>query len=137
MSNFQGYLLKFGDTIFPHKYLAKNPTFTPNQRTEAEAYRDGNNDLHRVTIDNHKSKLEVTIVPDITLEQKIEIENAMYSGLENIVERKYLITFWNDDVHVNDYRTGSVYLSDVSYSYTKIKNGTLYYDEITYTFVEY
>ena len=67
----------------------------------------------------------------------LEIENAMYSGLEDIVGRKYLITFWNDDVHVNDYRTGSFYLSDVSYSYTKIKNGTLYYDAITYTFVEY
>lgn len=137
MSNFQGYLLKFGNTIFPHKYLAKNPKFTPNRRTEAEAYRDGNNDLHRVTIDNHKSTLEVQIVPDITLEQKIEIENAMHSGLENIVERKYRITFWNDDVHVNDYRTGSFYLSDVSYSYNKIKNSQLYYDTITYTFVEY
>lgn len=136
MSNFQGYLLKFGDTIFPHKYLAQNPTFTPNQRTEAQAYRDGNNNLHRVTIDNHKSKFEITTLP-ITLEEKIECETAMYSGLENIIERKYIITFWNDDVHVNNYQTGYFYLSDVSYSPTKIKDGTIYYDSIKYTFIEY
>lgn len=136
MSSFQGYLLKFGDTIFPHKYLAQNPVFTPNQRIEAQAFRDGNADLQRVTINNHKSKFELTIVP-ITLEEKIEIEDAMYAGLENIIERKYHITFWNDDVHVNDYRTGDFYLSDVSYSPTVIKDGTICYDSIKYTFIQY
>ena len=136
MSNFQGYLLKFGNTVFPHKYLAQNPVFTPNQRVEAQAFRDGNADLQRVTINNHKSKFELTIVP-ITLEEKIEIENVMYDGLIDMIERKYQITFWNDDVHVNDYRTGDFYLADVSYSPTKIKDGTICYSEIKYTFIEY
>lgn len=136
MSNFQGYLLKFGNTVFPHKYLAQNPVFTPNQRIEAQAFRDGNADLQRVTINNHKSEFELTIVP-ITLEEKIEIENVMYDGLIDMIERKYQITFWNDDVHVNDYRTGDFYLVDVSYSPTKIKDGTICYGEIKYTFIEY
>lgn len=137
MSNFRGYLLKFGNTVFPHKYLAQNPKFTPNQRTEAEAYRDANNDLHRITIDNHKSKFEITTLPGLTLEQKIEIENAMNSGLINRTERKYYIEFWNEDVGVNQYQTGYFYLADVSYSQNKITGNTVEYDAITYTFIQY
>lgn len=137
LSNFQGYILKFGNTIFPQKYLAQSPTFTPYQRTEAEAYRDANNDLHRVTINNHKTKIEFSTIPNITLEQKIEIENAMKSGLLNEVERKYRVTYWNDDT--NSYVSGDFYISDMSYNYVKvdtIKN-TLVYDAISYSLIEY
>jgi hypothetical protein len=138
-NNFQGYLLKFGSTVFPHEYLAQGTVFTPKQRTEAEAYRDANNDLHRVTIDNHKSKLEITTLP-ITLDQKIEIETAMRAGLQNSVERKYTITYWNDDPesqNSNNYATGSFYLSDVSYTHKRIESGTIHYESVKYTFVEY
>ena len=136
MSNFRGYLLKFGDTIFPHKYLSKTPVFTPNQRIEAEAYRDANNDLHRITIPNHKSKLEITTVP-ITLEQKIEIEEAMIRGLTNGIERKFHITFWNDDIGINDYREGDFYLTDTDYSPYKITSSTIFYEPMKYTFIQY
>lgn len=138
-NNFQGYLLKFGGTLFPHKYLAQDPVFTPCQRTEAEAYRDANNDLHRVTIDNHKTKFELTTLP-ITLEEKLEIEAAMQAGVVSAVERKYYITYWNDDPlsdGANDYRTGYFYLADVSYTHRSITASTIIYESIKYTFIEY
>lgn len=138
-NNFRGYILKFGNTPFPHKYLAQEPVFTPCQRTEAEAYRDANNDLHRVTIDNFKTKIEITTLP-ITLDQKIEIEAAMRAGLQNAVERKYKITYWNDDPespHSNDYAQGDFYLADVSYTHRRIERNTIHYESIKYTFVEY
>lgn len=137
LSNFKGYLLKFGNAVFPQKYLAQSPTFTPNQRTEAEAYRDVNNDLHRVTINNHKTKIEFSTIPNITLEQKIEIENAMRSGLINEVERKYSITYWNDDI--NDYKSGVFYISDISYNIVRVdtKRNTIVYDAVSYSLIEY
>ena len=138
-NNFQGWLLKFGNTVFPHEYLAQDTAFTPKQRTEAEAYRDANNDLHRVTIDNHKSKIEITTLP-ITLDQKIEIEAVMRAGVENAVERKYQITYWNDDPesdNSNNYSTGDFYLADVTYTHKHIVRNNIYYDSIKYTFVEY
>lgn len=134
MSDYKGYLLKFGDTVFPHKYLAQNPKFTPNQRTEAEAYRDANNDLHRITINNHKSKLEITTL-DLDLDEKLEVETAMKRGLMNEVERKYTIEFWNDEE--NTYNQGDFYMTDTDYSPRKITDSTIFYDPITYTFVEY
>lgn len=136
-TNFRGYLIKFGNADFPHKYLAKEPTFTPDQRLDATAYRDANADLHRVTIDNHKSKIEITTVPGLTLEEKIELESAMRSGLLNSVERQYRITYWNDDIEQNCYETGVFYLSDMSYTYEEITDSTIKYSSITYTFIEY
>lgn len=144
-SNFQGYLLKFqnaptnptDEAVFPHKYLAQKPKLKPNIRTDSEAYRDANYDLHRVTIQNHKSKLEFTTIGDITLEQKIEMEVAMRKGLVNELERKYCIKFWNDDVGENQYTTGEFYLVDPEYTPIKITSSTIVYDAITYTFVQY
>lgn len=141
MSNFRGYFLRFNTdgatSTFPHKYLAQKPTFTPNRRTEVEAFRDANNNLHRVTINNHKSTLEFTTVPGLTLEQKIELESDMLQGRINDVERKYHLQYWNDDIDINNYEWGDFYLTDISYSPEKIINNTIVYDSIKYTFIEY
>lgn len=137
MSNFKGYYLKFGNTIFPHKYLAQEPTLTPNQRTEAEAYRDANNDLHRITIDNYKTKMEFTTIEGLTIEDKLIIQNAMDSGLINQVERKYRVTYWNDEI--NDYSTGDFYIPDVSYVPHHIDRyrQTIVYNPVSFTLIEY
>lgn len=138
-NNFQGWQLKFGDTLFPQKYLAQDPVFTPKRRAEASAYRDAAYDLHRVTIDNHKTTFEITTLP-ITLDEKIEIEAAMRAGLVGSVERKYFVRYWNDDPESddsNDYSSGYFYLADVSYTHKHITANTIYYDSIKYSFVEY
>lgn len=141
MSNFKGYLLMFGNNETGakrlSKYLAQSPTFTPYQRTEAEAYRDANADLHRVTIDNHKTKIEFATVPSLTLEQKQEIESIMKVGLISEVERKYSVTYWNDDV--NAYVSGEFYIPDTSYNPIKIDTdkNTITYDSISYKLIEY
>ena len=43
---FQGWLIKFGDTVLPNKYLTGYKD-TPNQRLELAAYRDTEALLHR------------------------------------------------------------------------------------------
>ncbi len=39
MSNYNGYLLKFGNNIMPNKYITAFSS-TPNQRLETSAERD-------------------------------------------------------------------------------------------------
>lgn len=134
MSNFRGYLLKFGDVIFPHQYLAQKPTLTPNQRTEAEAYRDADNNLHRVTISNFKTKLEFSTIP-VNLDEKIEIQNCMREGLIDNVQRKYRVTYWNDEE--NNYQTGLFYIPDVQFSPISITADTIKYDGISFSLIEY
>ena len=142
MSNFKGYLLKFGNYsgnigVFPNEYIARGAEATPCRRTDAKAYRDANNDLHRMTIPNHKSTFAVTTIPGLTLEQKEEIEAIMACGLISEIKRKYYVEYWCDDIGVNDYKTGYFYIPDTTFKRQKIGNGTIVYDALTYEFIEY
>ena len=49
MSNYNGYLLKFGNNIMPNKYITAFSS-TPNQRLETSAERDQNG----IAILNHQ-----------------------------------------------------------------------------------
>lgn len=134
-TNFKGYLLKFGDVEFPQKYLAKMPKFTPNQRTEAEAYTDANNLLHRTTIDKYRTKIELETVSGLNLKQKIEIQNIINNSMTNSVERKCTVEYWNDEI--NNYSTGDFYIPDIEYNIDHITNNTIYYAAISVHLIEY
>ena len=55
MNNFDGYLVKFGNVVLPHSYIQYDTyKVVPFQRTELSAYRDNNNDLHRIKNNNVK-----------------------------------------------------------------------------------
>lgn len=136
MSNFQGYLLKFGDTVFPHEYLDMDAcTSTPNQRTEADAWTDANNLLHRETYAKYRTKEEYQTINDLSLDEKIEIQDIMRSGLINEKERKYRVTYWNDET--NTYTTGEFYVPDTEFKRNRIENGTIYYGPIRIALIEY
>ena len=57
---FKGWLIKFGNTVLPNKYLEKYKS-TPNQRLELDASRDATALLHRQTSPNYKTSLTVPI----------------------------------------------------------------------------
>lgn len=132
---FAGYLLKFGNTMLSHKYIQLD-TYqpVPNQRTELSAYRDNNNYLHRNTSFNHKTTLKFDTIP-LTLLQKIDLQNQMSAGLINSVERKYRITYWNDEQ--NCYITSEFYMPDVTYTIRSITKDDIKYEPISYEFIEY
>lgn len=132
---FQGYLLKFGGIEIPHKYIQlESYSTTPDQRTELSAHRDNNNTLHRVTSPNHKTTIKFNTIP-LNLTQKIELQTAMKKGLINEVERKYQVTYWNDEKNV--YETGDFYMPDVDYSIRNIKGNNIEYSSIAFELIEY
>ena len=135
-TNFKGYLLKFGDTILPNKFLkADSYSATPNQRTELEAYRDDYTQvLYRVTSEGLKTKIEAN-VPPMWLEKKIEFQNYIANGLVDSLQRKYEVTYWNDET--NDYETGYFYIPDTQYSIYMIKGNTMLYNGFKLTLIEY
>ena len=69
---------------------------------------------------------ELTTIPGLTLEQKIEIEDIMLQGLQNSIERKFRVTYWNDDIGVNDYVTADFYIPDPTFTIQKITNNTIW-----------
>ena len=136
MSNFQGYLLKFGSEVFPNKYLDfDNQASTPNQRAEAEAYVDANNELHRITLLKYRTKIEYNTIDDLSLADKIAIQDVMFKGLVDAVQRKYLVTYWNDET--NSYETSNFYIPDTTFQIKKITADNIIYRSFKLILIEY
>ncbi|MBQ1659043.1 MAG: hypothetical protein II059_04285 [Clostridia bacterium] len=136
MSNFQGYLLKFGSEVFPNKYLDfDNQASTPNQRAEAEAYVDANNELHRITLPKYRTKIEYNTIDNLSLADKIAIQNVLSKGLIDSVQRKYLVTYWNDET--NSYETSNFYIPDTTFQIKKITSDNIIYRSFKLTLIEY
>lgn len=145
MSNFRGYLLKLGDTIFPNKYIAyESFKSTPNQRLEIEAYRDANALLHRVTSKNTKSKLEFNTIGGLNLSQKEEIFSIINNNITTVnkIERRCKIEYWNDEIS-NYAGNGNdeFYIPDIEYTIQSIKddgeNSDIIYKPIRIAFIQY
>lgn len=132
---FEGYLLAFGSQILPHKYIQLSSyDTTPNQRTELSATRDNNNYLHRVTSPNHKTTIKFTTLP-LNLAEKTKVQAIMSYGLVNETERKYKVTYWNDET--NTYMTSEFYMPDVNYQIRKIEDNDIEYNPISFELIEY
>jgi hypothetical protein len=141
-SVFQGYLIKavLTNTILPLKFIQYDSyKATPNQREEIKAYRDDNTrDLTRVTASGMKSVIEFKLRP-MWLEEKIEFQHWLNSGIENIeenrIQRKIELQYWDDEENV--YKTGYFYVPNIDYNILKITDKSIKYKETTIKFIEY
>lgn len=134
MSNYKGYLLKFGGTIVPNKYFLEYNS-TPNQQMDSEnTQRNNLGDLKRNVLKHTKSGV-VFSTHKLNLEDKINFQNILANGLVNAQERKYQVTFWNDAI--NDYTTGYFYIPNVTYTIDDADRSTIWYQPITVELIEY
>lgn len=128
-------LIMFGDTRLPPDYIAADGwQITPSQRTELDAYRDANIDLHRVTSSNFKTSITLTLTP-LSQSQKEAVQAIINAAMINEVERKVHITYWNEET--NTYEGGDFYISDVTYTTLGYFGGERWYKPITYQLTEY
>lgn len=133
MSNYQGYLLKFGNNIMPNKYFLEYSS-TPNQRMESDAQRDQLGDLHRTTLPHHKSSITFSthILP---LDEKIRFQNIINNAITNSLQRRVSVTYWNDET--NSYKTGSFYIPDIEFQVIDADATNIEYNPITVELIEY
>jgi hypothetical protein len=139
MSNFAGYLLKFGDVEFPTRFLALDSCVeTPNQRIELEAKRDEyTQELIRTTSPYFKTKAVYNTIDGLEVDDLQEIYTAMADGLINETQRKYECTYWNSELL--DYDTGYIYMPDIEFGYSSIDavSNKLFYKSLRFAIIEY
>lgn len=131
------YLIKFGNTPLPNRFItADGYVVTPNRRTELEAYRDANIELHRTTSPNYKTSIQLTLCP-MKQADKEAVQQIIFSSdsMINMIERKVRVTYWNDEVC--GYSTGYFYISDVTYTPLGNIGGEHWYKSVTYQLTEY
>ncbi len=133
MSNYQGYLLKFGNTIMPNPYFSEYSS-TPNQRMESDAQRDQFGDLHRTTLAHNKTLIKFS-THILNLEEKISFQNIINNAITNSLQRRVSVTYWNDET--NSYSTGSFYIPDIEFQIMDADSSTVMYNPITVELIEY
>lgn len=139
MSNFEGYLIKFGNVIMPNKYLVLDGwKATPNQRVEADAYRDANGLLHRETLSNYKTQISLSVA-ELELTAKMEFQSIINQAMLNETERKVDVTYWNDETNQYVKAPNGFYLPDIEWTISNVdeKKKNITYKEFTVKLIEY
>lgn len=137
---YNGYLIKLGGangTILPVKYMkAESYSCTPDQRMEAQAYRDVTGELHRVTCNHTASKIEFE-TPYLTNAERAALNALLSAAFSNAQERKIVIQYYDDAT--DTYKEGTMYMPDVQYTIYKVDNTkkTILYNPVRYAFIEY
>lgn len=132
-NNYRGYLLKFGNMVFPNRHFLEFSS-TPDQRMDVNSERDNLGWLHRSVLPNGKTSI-VFSTHIMDLDEKIEVQNIINSSLVIPLERKGKVTYWNDET--NSYDMGDFYIPDVEYSIMDANETTILYNPITFELVEY
>lgn len=134
MSNYQGYLLKFGNTVIPNSYFIEYSS-TPNQRLDSEEDNtDNTGKLRRFVLKHTRSRIAFT-VRSLTLSEKIAFQNLIGSGITNSRERKATVTYWNDES--NSYSQGEFYIPDITFTVDDADSNTIRYQPFNYELIEY
>lgn len=133
MSNYKGYLLKFGNTKFPNGYFAEYSS-TPDQRMDTDAERDDNGNLQRTTLPTGKTSITFS-THILHLDEKINMQNIINSAIVNTAQRKCYVTYWNDET--NSYDSGYFYIPDIEFSVMDASNTDLRYNPISIELIEY
>lgn len=133
----QDHLIKFGSGTdwFPNEFLtADGFEVVPNQRTDLEAYRDANIDLHRVTSSNYKTSITLTLCP-MCKTDKEQVFGYIRSGIVNAAERKAYVEYYNDETDTID--GGYFYLPDITFKTLGFFGGERWYASTTVKLIEY
>lgn len=133
MSNYKGYLLKFENTEFPNNYFAEYSS-TPDQRMDNDAERDDNGSLQRSTLPTGKTSITFS-THILHLNEKINMQNIINSGIVNTVQRKCYVTYWNDET--NSYDSGYFYIPDIEFSVMDASKTDILYNPISIELIEY
>lgn len=136
-TEWQGFLIKFGDVEVPLSYIKMDSgnEQTPNQREEIKAERDDyTRKLTRVTADGMITK-QSFVFRSMNIKQRRALKKVMENGLVDAKQRKYNVTYWNDETL--QYEKGNFYIPDITYSKKRADENDLIYSEFTMTLIGY
>jgi hypothetical protein len=132
---YQGYLIKLGDTILPHKYIKADSYSTTLIVQDLDSYRDMEGVLHRTALNHRVNKIEFSTPAMMTEKQMAEFLTLISSNYINVAERKVMATVYVPEI--NDYMTQEMYFPDVTFSMYGILNGVIRYNSIRFALIAY
>lgn len=132
---YQGYLIKLGEQILPHKYIKADSFATTLITQDLDSYRDMEGVLHRTALQHRVNKIEFETPAMLTNFQVKELINIISSNYMNSAEKKVLATIYVPEI--DDYMTQEMYVPDISFSIYGIFKGIIRYNPIRIAFIAY
>lgn len=133
---FNQYFFQFGDYVFPNRYI-KVDTYdiSPNQRQDLDSYTDANGLTHRNALEHTKTQIQFTVT-----KRPESVHNSIMTSMRgnyiNFKERDANCVYY--DPETCQYKTGHFYLDpSVQFRLERIRNGTLFFGETQFVFIEY
>ena len=135
MGNFQGYLIKFGNDVFPHEYIIYDSyKVSPDKRIDMDSARNANGILERNVLDHTASTLQFDLRPMDGDEQET-VTSFLNNHFSDTAQKKVLIQYWNP--FTSSYKSGDFYIPDIEYPIKKIEDNQIYYGKVTLKAIEY
>lgn len=135
MSHFQGYLLKMGGDIFPHKYIEYGTyKIAPNRRFDLDSLRNANGDLIRYVLDKTASTIQFDI-RSLNQDGQEDLQSFIRSHYALEKEKKALIEYWCPDI--SGYKTGAFYVPDIEWTVNRFEDIHIWYNSFTWKWIEY
>lgn len=130
---YNGYLLKLGNYVFPHKYI-KADTYNPYvSMQDVDPYTDADGYLHREAVELKALKVEFETIPLITDSQLDEIMTNIENNYILAKERSLMITAYIPEYR--QYVTQKGYLADFTPQIYLIDENTIQYNSIRLAFI--
>lgn len=132
-----GYLLKFGEDIFPLRFVYKESyRITPNRRQDLDSTRNANGKMTRTVLDHMPTTISFQTKPMYN----DDLEKMMAFIRDHYIvdkERKVRLEFYCPDS--NSYKTGDFYIPDIEYPIIKVEleQNRILYNGFTLEFIEY
>jgi hypothetical protein len=133
MNNYEGYLIKFGNTVMPNRYFLGYSS-TPDRITDDDAGTDQTGMLWRSPLPHKRTTAKFT-THVMELDDKIAFQSIILNAITNTAEDSAEITYWNDKT--NNYSTATVYVPNIEFSVMDANAETILYNPITIELVEY
>ena len=132
---YQGYLIKIGNTILPHKYIKADSYSTTLIVQDLDSYRDMEGKLHRTALKHRVNKIEFSTPAMMTDKQMTEFLQLISSNYTNVEERKVNATVYVPEI--NDYMTQEMYFPDATFSIYGIFRGVVRYNSVRFALIAY
>lgn len=135
MSHFQGYLLKMGGDIFPHKYIEyETYKITPNRRFDLDSTRNANGELTRYVLDKTASTIQFDLRA-LNQDGQEEVQGFIRSHYALEKEKKVLVDYWCPDI--SGYKQGAFYIPDIDWTIIRFEDIHIWYKPVTIKLIEY
>lgn len=130
---YQGYLIKIGGYIFPHKYIKADSYSAYVNMQDVEPWTDGNGYLHRNPVDLKAFKVEFETPAMLTNKEFTQIMANISSNYTSSSGRIASITAYIPEY--DDYVTQLAYLADFTPQIYGIWDGVIKYNPIRFAFI--